>query len=482
MKHLFLESILMILLLGHSQANAQVTARTELPSSSNVYGWVNQVLPMGRQGLLVEELKNDGGQRYLRSVFCSTSLEQLYSDSVAVNKHAYFDGIYYEGKKSYTVLGSWINQLQLVTYDPSTRKMTIAVSPYPHSGIKYDKTVLGHYFVFTSILKKQHAVGIIDFKDGNTHLCDLKFDNVKDRDIDVLNYSMVNDIINALVNAGGDLYLLKVSTDGKLLSSSNLGKGIKENIHSATLSKTGNKTFLTGTFSLDKKNVSQGIYFGQIENDKIKFIKFYNFTDLKHFYNYLSEDEQNEIAEKKAKAERRDKVLLTSYNIKSHEILTDGKYYYYLGEAFYPVTSTQVNMGAVNTFFSGYQYTHSVLAKFDSNGDLVWDQCFPLHVSDRPIFVKYLVSVSFVGNNIQLVYTNGKKLVKKLVANSDGHDIKSSTVSLETDNEEEKVKKSYSTNLQWYDNNFLVYGNQTVKNRQTGENRKVFAITKYTIK
>jgi len=482
MKQLSILFLMLILALSYGRANAQVTARTEMPSSSNIFGWVNQVLPMGRQGLVVEELNNLDGKRYLRSVFCSTSLKQLYADSVAVNKHAYFDGIFYKGNKCYTVLGSWINELQLITYDPSTRKTTIATSPYPHHGIKYDKTVLDHYFVFTSIYKKQHAVGIIDFRDGNTKLCDLKFGNVKDKDIDVLNYSMINNVIHALVNAGGDLYLMKISTDGKILSSDNLTTEIDENIHSATLSKAGGKTFVTGTFSINKKNVSQGIYFGQMENDKITSIKFYNFIDLKNFYNYLSEDEQNEIAEKKAKAEKKDKVLVTSYNVNSHDILTDGRYYYYLGEAYYPVPTTQVSMGAINTFFSGLQYTHSVLAKFDGNGNLLWDQCFPLHVSDRPIFLKYLVSATFVGNNIQLVYTDGRKLMKKLVANSDGHEVKSSTVKLETDSEDEMVKKSNSTNLPWYDNNFLVYGNQTVINQQTGERRKVFAITKYTLK
>jgi hypothetical protein len=87
-----------------------------------------------------------------------------------------------------------------------------------------------------------------------------------------------------------------------------------------------------------------------------------------------------------------------------------------------------------------------------------------------------------VGNNIQLVYTDGNKLMKKLVASSDGHEVRSSNARLETDSEDDKVKKSNSTNLPWYDNNFLVYGNQTVRNQQTGESRKVFAITKYTLK
>ena len=77
MKHLSFLFFVLVLALGCGEAKAQVTARIELPSSSNIFGWVNQVLPMGRQGLVVEGLNNHDGNRYLKSVFCSTSLKQL---------------------------------------------------------------------------------------------------------------------------------------------------------------------------------------------------------------------------------------------------------------------------------------------------------------------------------------------------------------------------------------------------------------------
>lgn len=54
---------------------------------------------------------------------------------------------------------------------------------------------------------------------------------------------------------------------------------------------------------------------------------------------------------------------------------------------------------------------------------------------------------------------------------------------IETDNEDEDVKKMKSSGtLHWYDKNFIVYGEQVVKNNQTKERRRVFSITKYTIK
>jgi hypothetical protein len=54
---------------------------------------------------------------------------------------------------------------------------------------------------------------------------------------------------------------------------------------------------------------------------------------------------------------------------------------------------------------------------------------------------------------------------------------------LETDDEAEDIKKTRSSNAQhWYGDNFLVYGDQVVKNNDTGKRRRVYFINKYTIK
>ena len=198
----------------------------------------------------------------------------------------------------------------------------------------------------------------------------------------------------------------------------------------------------------------------------------------------MSDRKQAKIERRKEKAEKAGKEYSLKYLMASHRIMTDGKDYFYLGEAYYPVYRTTWVGNTMITTFAGYNYTHAVLAKFDVAGNLLWDECFPMEPSLMPMYVKHFVSASMKGNNVNLLFTDKNRLVSKLFRNADGNVIQDRTSEIiETDNEDEDVKKMrYSNSQYWYGDNFLVYGTQVVKNTKTGERRKVFAVTKYTIK
>ena len=198
----------------------------------------------------------------------------------------------------------------------------------------------------------------------------------------------------------------------------------------------------------------------------------------------MSDRKQAKIERRKEKAEKAGKEYSLKYLMASHRIMTDGKDYFYLGEAYYPVYRTTWIGNTMITTFAGYNYTHAVLAKFDVAGNLLWDECFPMEPRLMPMYVKHFVSASMKGNNVNLLFTDKNRLVSKLFRNADGNVIQDRTSEIiETDNEDEDVKKMrYSNSQYWYGDNFLVYGTQVVKNSKTGERRKVFAVTKYTIK
>ena len=164
--------------------------------------------------------------------------------------------------------------------------------------------------------------------------------------------------------------------------------------------------------------------------------------------------------------------------------MTDGTDYFYLGEAYFPTYTTAHIGNMVTTTFNGYAYTHAVLAKFNEQGNLLWDNCFKMEPDRLPMYVKRFISGTMMGKDVKLIFTDGKWLVSKLFKNSDGTILQDrKTERLETADADETVKKVSSSNsLHWYDDNFIVYGTQIVKNKETGERRKVFSITKYTIK
>ena len=100
------------------------------------------------------------------------------------------------------------------------------------------------------------------------------------------------------------------------------------------------------------------------------------------------------------------------------------------------------------------------------------------------MYVKRFISAGIKKNDVDLVYADDKMLVSKLFNNKTGEVAQErKSEMIETDNEDEDIKKMrYSGTLHWYDKNFIVYGRQIIKNHSTGERRKVFSITKYTIK
>ena len=78
-----------------------------------------------------------------------------------------------------------------------------------------------------------------------------------------------------------------------------------------------------------------------MKDNKFNNIKFYNFLDLKNFTDYMSDRKQAKIERRKEKAKKAGKEYALKYLMASHRIMTDGKDYFYLGEAYFPVYSTQ---------------------------------------------------------------------------------------------------------------------------------------------
>ncbi len=84
---------------------------------------------------------------------------------------------------------------------------------------------------------------------------------------------------------------------------------------------------------------------------------------------------------------------------------------------------------------------------------------------------------------VSLVYADRMKLVSKIVGQADGGIVQEKeTGIIEAGDENVDVKKmKMPSTCHWYDNNYVVYGQQYVKDKSGGNRRKVFGITKYTI-
>jgi hypothetical protein len=103
---------------------------------------------------------------------------------------------------------------------------------------------------------------------------------------------------------------------------------------------------------------------------------------------------------------------------------------------------------------------------------------------NKPMKAIELAALGKSGSDISLVYADRDKLVSKVVNASTGAEIQGKeTDMIQTGDDSENVKKmKQSTVLHWWNNNFIVFGRQYIKSKESGDRRKVFGVTKYTLK
>lgn len=465
-------------------SRAQVTARVEFPYREYKDTYTT---PMGEYGVLEQmfDKKTQEDKRWFKIQHYNTNLKLVATDSMLISKDMELYTCESDREICYSILRESDDSFLIVAYNTNTHKTNVIEGEYTHKGSMRSLCIENGYLVFSSTQKKIERIGIVNLKNGDTKYSDIHIDGVRDKKIFILENTIIDGEINSLVKVEENVYLMRFGLDGSTRSRILLTKDMKEYICNASVSKSGGKYFLTGTYTNKKEGMAQGIYFAQLEGDKFKFIKFYNFLNLKNFTEYMSSKKKAKVERRKEKAEKNGKEYSLNYHIASHKIMSENGYYYYLGEAYYPTyTTTRDGFGGVYATFNGYFYTHAVLVKFDNQGNIVWDNCFKMEPREKPFFVKAFVSASLKGSNVSTVFTDGKKLTSKLFRNSDGEVVKDrNTEILETIGDGESIKRArYTDSMHWYDENFIVHGNQTVKNSKTNERRRVRYISKYTIK
>ena len=245
-----------------------------------------------------------------------------------------------------------------------------------------------------------------------------------------------------------------------------------------------------GTYSGKNTITGAGYFMASFNNGKREFIQYYNFLDLENFSSFLSERQQKKIDRKKKRKEARGKTMEYNSLFVPHPVIEHNNQYYFICEFYYPTyytvtTTTYVNgkpSTTTRTYFDGYQYTHASLICFDDEGQKLWDNTFELFPAFKPFSV-----ISFVALNVNkegnadLMYSSRDKLFSKSFDNN-GNILKEFSIAgIETGGEDEKTKRSVSSIEYWYDNHFLIYGMQRIKNRDKNEKprkRDVFFINK----
>lgn len=275
------------------------------------------------------------------------------------------------------------------------------------------------------------------------------------------------------------------------------------------------------TIGGNKGPFSQGIYLTKIEGDEITETKFYDFTDFKNYFGYLSQRQREKQEKRAADKKVKGKDLKLSYRMLVHNVIKQGDNYILVAESFFPEYRYNNfspygfggmggfggfspfyspffnpyrwgygNFGLYSPFsnyygyrgfnnreqFDGWTYTHGIVAAFDKSGKLLWDNNIEFK-NLKTQTLKEKVKVSIDGDLITMSYTNKGEIFTKSIRNGITVDeLKSKSV--ETTNGGDSVRRTSTDEIDiWYDNYFLATGVQRIANEENGR-RNVFYLNK----
>ncbi|HNW99026.1 MAG TPA: hypothetical protein PKK00_11510 [Bacteroidales bacterium] len=345
-----------------------------------------------------------------------------------------------------------------------------------------------HYspFILTYNLNNGASKIIRDDFKGHAYADDLSFDD-KSGTFDIT-------IKNHIPRKTNAMYIDEFSADGLKTNSLKLVTNDDQRKLNTCriISLNENEKILIGTYNNATKGNkanpafagfsegASGIFFNRIYNGQQSDIKFYNFSKFKNFYSYISEQRALNIMKKAKKMEMKGKELSFNYKLLMHDIIKKDSDYIMVAEAYYPeyhtITYTSFDMyghpiTTSYTIFDGYRYTNAIIACFNSDGELLWDNSFEIW-NILTFNLKERVNVMFDGDDILLTYSNNGNIASKIIHGSEVVEGKQYT-QIESTYTNDKLISDYNSDMEyWYGNYFISYGYQKIKNVQQNKGKR----------
>lgn len=468
-------------------------------------GYSNEkIYEFGKNGFILKSLKDikEGNEQEWKYELYNTDLESVKSESIMLHKRLSVDETFADEEHIHTLYKGRKGNFSIVSVTAANLEIHKVDGVIPKKSRISEMAVLGDFAYFRSTIKGAPYLFSVNWKTGKQKPIPLWIKGFKPKDIDLYDFQLLeksNEIMLythvKIDKKKSDVYVIQLDDKGNKIGDYNLTDGIEENIIDiSAFNMGGGKYIFTGTYATKTRFSSEGIFFSKAEGSNISHIEFHKFTDLDNFLSYLPERRQKKIEKKKKKKVKKGKEFILNYKIANHDIITLNDGYLMLGEAYYPTTrttsytTTSTVNGITSTtthtrqVFDGYQYTHGVITKFGLNGKLYWDQTFEMWPLYKPFTVKQFISVAEQSkSSLKMVFANKSTIVSKVIGQR-GNVIQDNVSDLiETEYSGDKTKRTFSNLDYWYNNYFIAYGNQKIKNKEdknVKKKRKIYFISK----
>jgi len=233
---------------------------------------------------------------------------------------------------------------------------------------------------------------------------------------------------------------------------------------------------------------STGLFTSLMVSGGQKNLNFINFLELKNISTILSTGDLLDLKKKALKKNKNISEYSVDFSILQHDPLEHDGNFIQISEVFFLQYHAEnftdfdfYGRPYTNSYsvFDGYRFTGAIITAFNSEGQLLWDNA--LEVRDLvSADLSPKVIERFQGDKILLAYNAGGKIGSKIIRNGE------TTGKLEFSMPELRypddklVSETRSGLLPWYDNYFLCFGFQEIKNvaLQSNNKRFVYYLTK----
>jgi len=400
----------------------------------------------------------------------------------------------------YKLITNRFGKFSILQYNIKTGNLSQIDGDLEHSlSIQFFEVANGHAMI-AGYYKKKSTMTNLDLTSGTMNTSPVLIEGINPKKLSVSNLQYIEKSQSFYVSICGYVsrkvvkwYLNQYDLSGNMINTKSLDEDLDKKLKSTTVAALDEKDVLiSGTYSNLKGSASTGLYMTTTVDGDLQEPRFYNFIDLENFLSYLPERSKARIEKKQERMADRGKELAISYNMAIHDIIPCGDDYLFLGEAYYPTYRTETRTTYVNgkptttyvQVFDGYQYTHALIAKFNKEGELIWSQCFKMYPFTKPYYVKRFIRIADqTQKSIKLVFADGSFIYGKEFDFNGAMLSEKTSAKINGSLDNDKVRFASSEIYFWYDNYFLSYGVQRIKNTKDDDvkrKRNVLFVNKIT--
>lgn len=495
----FLLSVFFVLNFLQSIAQLEQPLRVEidLENSNSDYS----IVPVGENGLVMYTVSPDKVPQRTKVKWLFTGYDTEFKEQW---KSGYIiDEPYFVKKHTY------INGFLYLLFSRNNRDEFVLTEVNVKTGeIRSLHGILPKKFLFSSIAihnssayingytRKGPALMHVDLNNKKVSEIELKFDaEAQFESADVSSDSNEVHIVYRLEDNRKKFLNIKTFNGLQLLDDLIINPEGNDHLLTGKINSVSPKEkIILGTYSSGTARGANGLYFTRLIDNSNYVVKYYNFTDFTNFFDFLPERTADKIQKKKEKQELRGRELNLDYQLMVHDLIMYEGQYLMVAEAYYatyrsearPYTTIINGVPIVQTnyvsVFDGWLYTHAIVAGFDMEGNMLWDNS--IEMGDVKSFdLEERISVQVDYGQVKLAYGTNNDIVTKTIYKNQVIDEKGKN-SIQTGSSEDVIKSSALSNVRyWYDKYFLVYGYQKIKNESDEIKRKrtVFYFNKLAI-